>query len=42
MSEEIPDPHTTLAQIALPYGLSIRVWTDADFAAIERLSSAEG
>ncbi|HLZ64007.1 MAG TPA: GNAT family N-acetyltransferase [Ktedonosporobacter sp.] len=32
----------TLAQITLPANISIRPWTEEDFPAIQRLSSAEG
>ena len=31
-----------LAQVSLPSGIEIRAWTDADFPAIQRISSAEG
>ncbi len=31
-----------LATIALPQGISVRIWTEDDFPAIQRLSSAEG
>lgn len=31
-----------VAGIALPKGISIRVWRDTDFAAIQQLSTAEG
>jgi GNAT superfamily N-acetyltransferase len=31
-----------LAELALPAGFSIRAWAEADFPAIQRLSSAEG
>ena len=30
-----------LEQVTLPQGIEIRVWTDADFSAIQRISSAE-
>ncbi len=33
---------TALAQVTLPSGIEIRAWTDADFPAIQRISSAEG
>ena len=32
----------TLAQVALPTGVTIRAWTAADFPAIQRISSSEG
>lgn len=31
-----------LSQITLPQGITIRAWSEADFPAIQRLSSAEG
>lgn len=31
-----------LAYVSLPPGISIRAWTEADFPAIQRLSTAEG
>jgi GNAT superfamily N-acetyltransferase len=31
-----------LAELALPAGIAIRAWSEADFSAIQRLSSAEG
>ena len=31
-----------LAELALPPGITIRAWAEADFPAIQRLSSAEG
>ncbi|MDQ2717154.1 MAG: GNAT family N-acetyltransferase [Chloroflexota bacterium] len=31
-----------LTQITLPSGIEIRTWTEADFPAIQRLSTAEG
>jgi GNAT superfamily N-acetyltransferase len=31
-----------LAELALPAGIAIRAWAEADFPAIQRLSSAEG
>jgi predicted N-acetyltransferase YhbS len=31
-----------LAELALPDGIEIRAWAEADFPAIQRLSSAEG
>ncbi|HTK09915.1 MAG TPA: GNAT family N-acetyltransferase [Ktedonobacteraceae bacterium] len=33
---------TALAQMTLPAGITIRVWTPADFPAIQRISSGEG
>ncbi len=33
---------TALAQITLPSGSEIRMWSDGDFPTIQRLSSAEG
>src|SRR5260221_393782 len=33
---------TALARILLPAGIEIRMWSDSDFPAIQRLSSAEG
>jgi GNAT superfamily N-acetyltransferase len=31
-----------LADLALPAGIGVRVWSEADFPAIQRLSNAEG
>ncbi len=33
---------TALVQVTLPSGIEIRAWTEADFPAIQRLSTAEG
>lgn len=33
---------TALAHMSLPPGVSIRPWTEADFAEVQRLSAAEG
>jgi len=33
---------SVLSEVALPPGVTVRGWTESDFAAIQRLSSAEG
>ena len=44
MNRETHQQHltTALAQITLPAGIEIHAWCEADFPAIQRLSSAEG
>ena len=42
MPAENPYSYTALPELVLPDDLSIRAWTAADFATIQRLCSAEG